>query len=174
MASVFGHFVAGVALGAAFFPGQFRPGPAVIAGLCACAPDLDVLAFRFGVPYGSPWGHRGWTHSLLFAAAFGPLVAALFHRAPGSFLPLALWLFLATLSHPLLDMLTNGGRGVALWWPFDARRIFFPWQPIQVSPLGVAAFFSRWGVEVLLSELKWIGLPAAALVTLARLLRPGA
>jgi inner membrane protein len=169
MASVFGHFVAGVALGAAFFPSRFRPATALLAGLCACAPDLDVLAFRFGVPYGSQWGHRGWTHSIVFAAAFGLLVAALFRR-PG-FWPLAAWLALATLSHPLLDMLTNGGRGVALWWPFDARRLFFPWQPIEVSPLGAAAFFGEWGLRVLWSEARWIGVPAVILVMVVRVIR---
>ncbi|KFB98094.1 putative membrane-bound metal-dependent hydrolase [Trabulsiella guamensis ATCC 49490] len=30
-------------------------------------PDADVLAFKFGIAYGNIFGHRGFTHSLLFA-----------------------------------------------------------------------------------------------------------
>jgi inner membrane protein len=30
-------------------------------------PDADVLAFKPGVAYGNIFGHRGFTHSLLFA-----------------------------------------------------------------------------------------------------------
>ncbi|BAO74943.1 hypothetical protein WPG_0713 [Winogradskyella sp. PG-2] len=30
-------------------------------------PDLDVLTFNFGISYSHPFGHRGFTHSLLFA-----------------------------------------------------------------------------------------------------------
>jgi len=35
---------------------------------CSVMPDLDVIGFRFGIRYGDFWGHRGFTHSLLFAA----------------------------------------------------------------------------------------------------------
>jgi inner membrane protein len=168
MPSVFGHFAAAAALGAAFFPGQMRPAVLLVAGACACAPDLDVLAFRFGIPYGSVWGHRGWTHSLVFAGLLGGLAAGLgFHRAP-DFPKILAWCVLATASHPLLDMLTNGGRGVALWWPFQNDRIFFPFRPIQVSPLGAGAFFSEWGVRVLVSEAIWIGGPALLMILLAK------
>jgi inner membrane protein len=173
MASVFGHVAAATALGYAFFPRQVRPATLVLAGFCAFAPDLDVLAFRFGVPYASQWGHRGWTHSVVFAVAFGSLMAwffAKFDKIEDARRLLA-WLVLATLSHPLLDMLTNGGRGVALWWPFDTVRIFFPFRPVQVSPISVADFFSPWGLEVLASEVLWIGFPALGLVGVAKLLR---
>ncbi len=30
-------------------------------------PDADVLSFNFGVAYGNVFGHRGFTHSLVFA-----------------------------------------------------------------------------------------------------------
>lgn len=172
MPSIFGHFVAAAALGAAFFPAQMRPTALLVAGACACVPDLDVLAFRFGISYGSIWGHRGWTHSLAFAAFFGYLAAWLgFGRAP-DYLKILLWCVLATASHPLLDMLTDGGRGVALWWPIQDDRIFFPFRPIQVSPLGAEAFFSEWGLRVLISEAIWIGGPALLLILLAKIWRP--
>ncbi|MDO8366261.1 MAG: hypothetical protein Q7T20_05645 [Saprospiraceae bacterium] len=71
----------------------------------------------------------------------------------------------------LLDMLTNGGRGCALWWPFSLERIFFPWRPIQVSPMSVSDFISPWGLEVLASEVIWIGFPCMSLIWVARMIR---
>ncbi len=174
MASIFGHIAASTVLGCAFFPEQSRPAVLTLAAFCAAAPDLDVLAFRFGIAYGSEWGHRGWTHSLVFAIAFGLLMAALFFRQDKDIWKITLLCVLATLSHPLLDMLTNGGRGVALWWPFSLERLFFPWQPIQVSPLGAGAFFSEWGLAVLWSEAKWIGLPGLVLLAVGWLVRRAA
>jgi inner membrane protein len=171
MASIFGHVAASTALGYAFFPKAVRPATIILAGFCAFAPDLDVLAFRFDIPYESQWGHRGWTHSIVFALVFGAIVTFIFQyiqKNKINLTPLLLWCVLSTLSHPLLDMLTNGGRGCALWWPFLQERIFFPLRPIQVSPLGAGAFFSEWGLRVLWSEMVWIGLPALGIVILAR------
>jgi len=171
MASLFGHVAASTALGCAFFPKQVRPATLLLAGFCAFAPDLDVLAFRWGISYESIWGHRGWTHSLLFALVLGGLMGLTFRFLDKkSGIALTAWLMLSAASHPLLDMMTNGGRGVALWWPFSAERVFFPYRPIQVSPLAVSDFFSPWGLEVLASEVLWIGFPALTLVVLARLL----
>ena len=169
MASVFGHFAAAAALGAGLFPKQTRTATVLLAGACACVPDLDVLAFRFDIPYHSEWGHRGWTHSLLFAAVFGWSAAWAFFRRMEDFQRIALWCMLSVASHPLLDMLTNGGKGVALFFPVDNSRLFFPFRPIQVSPLGVSRFFSSWGLEVLASEMLWIGLPCLGLIAISRM-----
>ena len=38
----------------------------------AMLPDADVIAFHFGIPYVHPLGHRGLTHSIVFAALPGP------------------------------------------------------------------------------------------------------
>ena len=132
------------------------------------APDLDVLAFRFGVPYGHVLGHRGLWHSIPFAAVFAAVVCfAAFPRPRSGFSRARAWsyLFLATASHGLLDAFTNGGLGVALFSPFY-HRYFFPYRPIEVSPLGVGAFLSERGVAVLVSELVWVWLPCAALASL--------
>lgn len=177
MASLFGHIAASTALGYAFFPKQVRPATLLLAGFCAFAPDLDVLGFHSGISYGSEWGHRGWTHSLLFASIFGGVMAWIFtflNDRPSSgsqTAVLVVWCILSTISHPLLDMLTNGGRGCALWWPISVERIFFPFRPIQVSPMSVGGFISEWGLTVLASELLWIGLPALILVGVSRLMR---
>ena len=66
----------------------------------------------------------------------------------------------AAITHPLLDMLTDGGSGVMLLFPFSTERLFFPWRPIRVSPLSIARFFDRAG-EILWSELPFC---AAAIV----------
>jgi inner membrane protein len=58
----------------------------------------------------------------------------------------------AAITHPFLDMLTDGGTGVMLLFPFSTERLFFPWRPIRVSPLSIARFFDRAG-EILWSEL---------------------
>jgi inner membrane protein len=67
------------------------------------------------------------------------------------------------LLHSQLDALTNGGGGIAFFSPFDDRRYFFPWRPIQVSPIGLAVF-SRWGLRALLTEVLWIWLPLGVLL----------
>lgn len=141
-------------------------------------PDLDVLAFHFGIAYGDLWGHRGMTHSLLFAFIWSVLFWNIIKRSSDykhigfisktSLTAMAL-LFLSTASHGLLDAMTNGGLGVAFFSPFDTTRYFLPWQPIQVSPIGIGAFFSSAGLRVIISELIWIGIPLLVLLTLLKL-----
>jgi inner membrane protein len=171
--SAFGHVAPALALLPLFRTAR-TPARLWLAGVaCAVAPDLDVLALGF-VPHESMLGHRGLTHSLPFAVALAALAAfAALPRASAGVSRLAAWLylFLATASHGLLDACTNGGRGVALFAPFSAARFFFPFRPIEVSPLGVARFFSERGLEVLRSELVWVWLPCALLAALAVALR---
>jgi len=145
-------------------------------------PDIDVIAFAFGIPYGDMFGHRGFTHSLFFAVVIGVLVTwHLWHR-PGSDshrpgarshrLALFIWFTALTASHGILDAMTNGGRGIAFFAPFSDHRYFFPWRPIQVSPIGVG-FFSARGLRVLASEAGWIWVPSAIIAVSARLFRNG-
>ena len=165
MPSVFSHTAPALAL----IPAFARPGVPRrlwwlgVAG--AMAPDLDVIAFAFGVPYAHPLGHRGLWHSVPFAAFAAVCVAALaLPHAEGAFSRrrACVYLFLAISSHGLLDAATDGGLGVALLAPFHDGRFFFPFRPIAVSPLG-AAFFSARGLAVLESELVWVWLPCALL-----------
>jgi inner membrane protein len=132
---------------------------------CAVVPDLDVFAPAFGVPWSSFLAHRGLTHTLGFALLLGTVLALLLFRgrSPRRLDTVAALLALAAFTHPLLDMLTNGGRAIPWLWPFDDTRHFFPWRPIQVSPL-LGGFFSTRGLEVLASEAIWIGVPCAALL----------
>src|SRR5919106_2345460 len=110
-------------------------------------PDIDVVGFTFGVDYADPWGHRGATHSVAMAL-IGGLAAGVVARAfkrPAITTGLLAGAVLAT--HPLLDTMTDGGLGCALFWPIDATRHFAPWRPIPVAPIG-AAFFSPAGAFV--------------------------
>lgn len=170
MASIFSHAIASVALGKASPLHASNLKFWLLAIFCAVVPDADVIAFDFGIPYSSMWGHRGITHSIFFSVLLGILVTCLAYRK----IPLgskkwwgyASFFAAATLSHALLDAMTNGGLGVAIFAPFENSRYFLPYRPIQVSPLGVAKFFSEWGYRVLRSEFVWIWLPSLSVLLL--------
>ena len=59
---------------------------------------------------------------------------------------------LVVASHALLDTLTDGGLGCALFWPFDLTRYFAPWTPLPVSPIGLG-YLSPYGLYVATVEL---------------------
>ena len=160
MPTVLSHAVFGAAL---YLPFRSRlPRHAALVGaFAAVVPDLDVIGFRFGIEYGDPLGHRGLSHSLAFAAAFAGAIVIVRARALPPNTRFTAWLYfaLATASHGLFDALTNGGLGVALLAPFSNARFFFPWRPIEVSPIGLSRIFSTRGLDVLTSELVWVGIP---------------
>jgi inner membrane protein len=163
MASPFSHAVAALSIGTCFYRPQIPKRIWVPGVLCSVAPDLDVIGFKFGIHYGDFWGHRGFTHSLVFAAFLAGVVAVVLFRRGASGIgrsALFAYLFLATASHGVLDAMTNGGLGVAFFSPFDNRRYFLPWRPILVSPIAITRFFSPRGYAILRSELLWIWLPA--------------
>jgi len=191
MASVFAHAVAALALGAAFTPPARRadsvppdrprqiwraeiPRWWLLGVVCAVLPDLDVVSFSFNIGYAEPLGHRGFTHSILFAAIVAAVFAAFaFPRDKWRASPTTLfaYFFLCGVSHGVLDAMTNEGLGVAFFSPFTMSRYFFPWRPIQVSPIGIGAFLSADGLAVIRSELQWVALPAVAFVVMVRLLK---
>lgn len=120
--------------------------------LLSLLPDADVIGFAFGVRYEDEWGHRGATHSFAFSLALGIAVGLLAARWR---FPLARTAVIASLvlaSHAVLDTMTTGGLGCALFWPFDSTRYFAPWTPIPVAPIGLH-FFSLSGLIVSMIEL---------------------
>ncbi len=178
MASVVSHAVAALSMGTCIY----RPGMPkrvwLLGAMCSVVPDLDVIGFRFGVRYGDFWGHRGFTHSLVFAALIAAAAMGVgfrFHAPNTGRFPLFSYFFIAAASHGVLDAMTNGGLGVAFFAPLDNGRYFFPWRPIRVSPIGIGRFFSPRGYLILQSELLWIWLPAivsAGLMLMLRHLQP--
>ena len=159
MPTVFAHALVPVAVGLGLGRARIPPRLLLAGAVAAMLPDADVVAFKLGIAYADALGHRGASHSFVFALALGA-GAALCHRLLRAKAWTAfLFVGLAVLSHPLLDMLTNGGLGVALLWPWSEQRLFAPWQVIEVSPF-THRFFSARGLEVLWSEARWIGTPA--------------
>jgi len=156
MASL-GHIAVGMAAGRLASRTDARGGTAALAlrmvGLSALSllPDVDVVAFHLHIPYGAPFGHRGASHSLVAALVIGVL-AGLVARSRGCGLRVGLYAALVTATHGPLDALTDGGRGVALLWPFSLERFFFPWTPIPVAPIGIGIVSAR-GLFVASTEL---------------------
>ncbi|HSF08730.1 MAG TPA: metal-dependent hydrolase [Nitrospirales bacterium] len=175
MASAFGHVVVAYAMGKSlsipFHTARFW----WFTVACCLLPDADVLGLVIGIPYEHMLGHRGLTHSIVFAMLVGLVVPrwAIPTLALGTrpYWVFAVYFFLVTLSHGFLDALTNGGLGIAFFAPFDSTRYFFPLRPIAVSPIGLSAFLSQEGMGVLLSELVWIGVPVGVWLLCLRVIR---
>ncbi len=159
MASL-GHIAVGMAAARLHRPASVAPrvsaGAMLFWAALSFLPDADVIGFGFGIRYQDEWGHRGASHSLLFALALGTIVglaAPWFHRPA---LRTGITASLVLASHGLLDTLTNGGLGCALFWPFDLTRYFAPWTPIPVSPIGLG-YLSAYGMFVAATELVLFG-----------------
>jgi inner membrane protein len=177
MASAITHFVVGAALAlpAARSARLCRVLPPwaipVTAGLLAVIPDVDVLWMR-GFPYSGALGHRGFSHApfilVLLASALAVVIARTSRRAAAQ---LALIWAASAVTHPALDMLTDGGFGIMVLFPFSPERLFFSWRPIHVSPLNVLRFFSEAGY-ILKSELPFCLAAVAIGVSIFLLWRP--
>jgi inner membrane protein len=171
MCSVITHPVVPIAI-SAFLPQSTASPKLIIAGaICSIIPDLDVIGFSFGIRYEDMLGHRGFTHSVCFALLLGALAALTLFRGAENHWLIFLFLFLSTLSHPLLDALTDGGLGVAFFSPLSNERYFFWWRPIKVSPIGVGSFFSQRGLEILANEMGWIWLPSGIAFLIGQAIR---
>lgn len=166
MPSSFSHAVAAIAIGKAY---TARPMPArfwLLSALCAIAPDFDVMCTRLGIAYTDMFGHRGITHSLLFALLLSALITLVaFSRPPegSSKWSLFFFFFLATASHGLLDAMVEGTLGVAFFAPFSGERHFLLWRPIVSSPVGWS-FFSAAGASVLMNEFVWLWVPSIGII----------
>jgi inner membrane protein len=138
-------------------------------------PDLDVLGFYAGVPYESFFGHRGFFHSLFFSFVLATFLAFLIRIISQksqeiSFAKLILCLGIIISSHGILDAMTTGGHGIALFSPFYEERLFLPWRVIKVSPMHVSAFLGEWGVKVLASEMFYVWLPLSFIVLVKKIM----
>ena len=98
------HSLTGVALGYAV-TGDWKLG--LVSGAFALVPDLDEPRSKFGKPFffismplNSIFGHRTFTHSLLFVAIVGAIVS-IFN------LNIALASVLGLLAHIIGDMITG-------------------------------------------------------------------
>lgn len=166
MPTIFAHGAFGFTAAKLFRGAAATPSLWLTSIALAILPDADALLMPL-IPYRHPLGHRGFTHSLFFAACCGIVSAWSLRRVEPS-IPwprLALFFALVTASHGFFDAMTTGGLGVAFFAPFDNTRYFFPYRPIPVSPLSAQAFLTARGLRVLGWELGlfWTFAAAAAL-----------
>jgi inner membrane protein len=154
-----------VAIAAApYFRGRLPRGLLFLGAVCSSIPDADVGAFGLGIPYEHPLGHRGFTHSILFALLFSAFATFAYRRltrTPASVFAIFTFLLICIGSHGALDAMTDGGKGIGFLIPFDNRRFFFPFRPIHVAPIGLDA-----PAAVLASEAKWVWLPGLAVAAI--------
>jgi inner membrane protein len=146
-----------------------------LAIICSIIPDADTIGLYFSIPYGHFFGHRGFFHSPFFSLLLSAFIVYFFFRDVNIFSRpwffYFIFFFLISASHGILDAFTNGGLGIALLSPFDNTRYFFPWTPIEVSPIGIKRFLSKWGLTVLKNELLWIWLPSSLIATVSMIVR---
>jgi inner membrane protein len=111
---------------------------AVIGGVAGTLPDLDVF-IDHGDAITNMLRHRAETHALFWLSLASLPLAALAARVTASF---ALWrrwwlaLWLALVTHPLLDVLTLYGTRLALPFsdhPFSIGSVFFV-DPAVTTP----------------------------------------
>jgi len=102
--------------------------------VCATVPDLDAVPRLVGAgDLAVLGGHRGITHSILFAVITAGLVTLAASKKLGvSRACMFSFVAVATLSHGVLDAVTDygSGPGVAFLSPFSRHRFKAPWQPI--------------------------------------------
>jgi inner membrane protein len=172
MATVFTHAFVGAALARLAPAGVSPTRLAIVAGTLAVLPDLDVIAFPLGIAYGHMLGHRGASHSLVVAGLLALISARVCFprtcwRARSGWQLVGI-LALAVGSHGVLDAFTDGGLGVGFFIPFSSDRVFFPWRPLAVSPIGLESFFTKYSITVLIDEFLWVWLPTLASLLLLK------
>jgi inner membrane protein len=174
MPTFIGHGISGLAIGSFAARKPYSKKALLLCMACSIAPDLDAVTFRIGIPYSHWLGHRGFSHSLLFAGILATADLFSLRKAePSGKIRAGLWacFFISTALHDLLDAMTNGGLGIAFFSPFDTTRYFLPWRPIEVSPIALGRFLSPRGSLVLQSEFFWVMIPSFFILAALRLIK---
>jgi inner membrane protein len=120
---------------------------ALVGGACGTLPDLDVF-IDHGDPVSNMTLHRGETHALFWLTLASPLIAGLvarMNRADG--VPWHRWwlmVWLALVTHPLLDAMTVYGTQLGLPFtnfPYAVGSIFII-DPLYTLPLVIGLGFA--------------------------------
>lgn len=126
-------------------PKKFSRRFILLSTLCQWLPDIDTVAYLFAIDEQHPLGHRGLTHSGIFALMLAYVVMAIFYRPLKSnrlqWWGYYTWFFLITLSHSLFDALVNSSLGIAFFWPVDTQRYLFDWKPLMDVPIQFSELF---------------------------------
>ena len=108
----------------------------------AVIPDLDLIG---NVPINNIFGHRGFTHSLIFALLLTLLASVMFWREfkndKSRFYLISLNFLLVAMMHPFLDAGTDRNYGVAFFSPWSNHRYSLPWAPINDKALGLWNYY---------------------------------
>lgn len=161
----------GAAVGLAAMGRRTAPWKAALWGaVCGTLPDLDVL-IDHGDAVHNMTRHRAESHALFWLTLVSPLLAggiAALHRETGLWRRWWLAVWLALVTHPLLDAMTVYGTQLAL--PFSDRPYglgsIFIIDPLYTLPLlaGVAAALRlgtprglRWNAAGLLLSCTYLG-----------------
>jgi len=178
MASAFAHALVAVTGKTLYSTTNYYWRILIFAVIWSILPDIDSVGFFLGIPYNDVFGHRGISHSLVFAFFSSLILVKIAFPETDPWnsryklnIYLVLFFTIIMSSHGLLDAMTNGGLGVAFFAPFDNSRYFLPWRPISVSPIGIKSFFSEWGLRVILSEVIWVGIPCSVVLVLMSIVR---
>lgn len=137
------QFSLGAAIGIAISPKK-TPKIAIISGLLASLPDLDIL-IHYSNDLDSVVNHRGFSHSLFFLTLASPLLALIVFKVFNYISYFRWWLiaFLALTTHAILDSFTI--YGTSLFLPFSDEKVMigsiFVIDPIYTLPLLVSFIY---------------------------------
>ncbi len=130
MASVFGHAISAITVSDFASKKYDKVKLTVLAIICSILPDADIIMFKFGYSYSHWLGHRGFSHSIVFAIFIALLIKIIFYSKYKFFSRDSLYIILIfsfiTASHGFLDAMTTGGKGIAFFHPLIIRAIFYP------------------------------------------------
>ena len=80
MAAIFGNVISSVGLGSIFPTKVMTPKVYLIGAVSASIPDIDVISTYFGIWGLDILGHRGITHSIVFAFVWAIVLLKIFHK----------------------------------------------------------------------------------------------
>ena len=96
MASLFGHGILAYTISKVIDQKDLKR-LTLLAIVSSILPDADVMAFSFGIPYEHILGHRGFTHSIVFALLWSLMLTVIFSKTRKIIFFSVL--FLSTISH---------------------------------------------------------------------------
>ena len=150
------QFALGAAVGVAAMGRRTAVWKAALwGGIAGTLPDLDVF-IEHGDPVRNMTQHRGPSHALFWLTLAAPLLAALpaaLHRQREHFRRWWLAMWLALVTHPLLDAMTVYGTRLLLPFsdhPFGVGSVFII-DPLYTVPLLA-------GLGIALARREWRGL----------------
>jgi inner membrane protein len=133
MPSAISHIIAGASLGYSLYGGRRRVFFFFLAAFISILPDLDVLAFGFGIPYGDIFGHRVFFHSLVFSVIVSLALVLLYFRgrdfSAAERARIFAILFIIAASHPVLDAMTGAGWVSGCLSQSAMKGYFYPGGP---------------------------------------------